>query len=183
MQARAEQLDVLVVDADASVGGLLLAVLRRAGLRAAWVGDASTLFAALCAADAVSGQAIAAPHLLLAERSLPGCDVTQLQELLLDRGLSIPLLVTCAYLEPEARAALCDAPGVAGLLEKPFDLKRLGEDVLAALQLAGARQQGSPAASEGGDAAQRESGASRAWFPGGSRGLRTSDPDQGAEAC
>ena len=44
MEARSEQLDVLVVDADASVGGLLLAVLRRAGLRAAWVGEAGALY-------------------------------------------------------------------------------------------------------------------------------------------
>ena len=182
MEARSEQLDVLVVDADASVGGLLLAVLRRAGLRAAWVGEASTLFAVLCAPSA----AAEAPRLLLTERSLPGCDVTQLQELLQERDLAIPLLVTTAYLEAEQRGELCDAPGIAGLLEKPFDLQRLGQDVLTALRLSGAPVSSAAGSSQlvsAHEHGRSEPRVAQAWFPGGSLGRRAKGPDHEANAC
>jgi len=201
MDAPRPQLDVLVADADASVGELLLAVLRRNGYRADRVSDAAELRAAL---EAPEG---ARPRALLVERALPGCPVSELQALLDALGLGLPLLVTTAYLECEERRALCDAPSVTGVVDKPFELARLLADVAAALaqvparRPAALREPGAAAAAEPPRSGRlgrvasldsvgaRSEPSARAWFPGASqgvpptRGLGSSGLEPGASAC
>jgi len=119
---------VLVVDDDATVVNLVTAVLHRAGI------DAEV---ALDGPGALQRLSRGRYRAVLSDLTMPGMSGLQLLREARARGHSLPFLIMTAYLPPEAQAALRDEPGVAGVLRKPFDIRRLVDEVTALLRSAG----------------------------------------------
>ena len=120
---------VLVVDDDATVVNLVTAVLHRAGI------DAEV---ALDGPSALARLGRGRYRAVLSDLTMPGMSGLQLLREARARGHALPFLIMTAYLVPEAETALRAEPGVAGVLRKPFDIRRLVEEVTALLQSAGA---------------------------------------------
>lgn len=127
---------VLVVDDDATVVNLVTAVLHRAGL------DAEV---ALDGPGALQRLGRGRYRAVLSDLTMPGMSGLQLLREARLRGHSLPFLIMTAYLSPEAEAALRDEPGVAGVLRKPFDIRRLVDEVTALLRSAGVETTAAPA--------------------------------------
>jgi CheY-like chemotaxis protein len=126
---------VLVVDDDATVVNLVTAVLHRAGL------DAEV---ALDGPGALQRLGRGRYRAVLSDLTMPGMSGLQLLREARLRGHSLPFLIMTAYLSPEAEAALRDEPGVAGVLRKPFDIRRLVDEVTALLRSAGVETAAAP---------------------------------------
>ena len=127
---------VLVVDDDATVVNLVTAVLHRAGL------DAEV---ALDGPGALQRLGRGRYRAVLSDLTMPGMSGLQLLREARLRGHSLPFLIMTAYLPPEVEAALRDEPGVAGVLRKPFDIRRLVDEVTALLRSAGVEPAAAPA--------------------------------------
>jgi DNA-binding response OmpR family regulator len=120
---------VLVVDDDATVVNLVTAVLHRAGIEAE---------VALDGPSALQRLGRGRYRAVLSDLTMPGMSGLQLLREARARGHALPFLIMTAYLTPEAEAALRTDPGVAGVLRKPFDIRRLVDEVTALLRSAGA---------------------------------------------
>jgi DNA-binding response OmpR family regulator len=120
---------VLVVDDDATVVNLVTAVLHRAGI------DAEV---ALDGPGALQRLGRGRYRAVLSDLTMPGMSGLQLLREARTRGHELPFLIMTAYLPPESELALRTEPGVAGVLRKPFDIKRLVAEVRSLLQSAGA---------------------------------------------
>lgn len=141
MAAMPPMVDVLVVDDDPGVARLLQTALRRAG----WVVEVATE-----AEAALERVGRLGPRVVLANRTLPGCEgLAFVRELEAVRP-GLPLLLMSAWLEDERRAELLDDPGVAGLLEKPFELERLEQDLRVLLRCPQANAHAAAAEASGG---------------------------------
>ena len=127
---------VLVVDDDATVVNLVTAVLHRAGL------DAEV---ALDGPGALQRLGRGRYRAVLSDLTMPGMSGLQLLREARLRGHALPFLIMTAYLPPEVEAALRDEPGVAGVLRKPFDIRRLVDEVTALLRSAGVETAAAPA--------------------------------------
>lgn len=121
-------MSVLVVDDDATVVNLVTAVLHRAGIEAEVALDGPSALARL-----ERGRYRA----VLSDLTMPGMSGLQMLRAARERGCTLPFLIMTAYLVPEAETALRSEPGVAGVLRKPFDIRRLVEEVAALLKSAG----------------------------------------------
>ena len=120
---------VLVVDDDATVVNLVTAVLHRAGIEAE---------VALDGPGALQRLGRGRYRAVLSDLTMPGMSGLQLLREARARGHQLPFLIMTAYLPPEVEAALRADPGVAGVLRKPFDIRRLVDEVTALLRAAGA---------------------------------------------
>ena len=120
---------VLVVDDDATVVNLVTAVLHRAGIEAE---------VALDGPGALQRLGRGRYRAVLSDLTMPGMSGLQLLREARARGHQLPFLIMTAYLPPEVEAALRADPGVAGVLRKPFDIRRLVDEVTALLRSAGA---------------------------------------------
>jgi len=127
---------VLVVDDDATVVNLVTAVLHRAGIEAE---------VALDGPGALQRLGRGRYRAVLTDLTMPGMSGLQLLREARARGHQLPFLIMTAYLPPEVEAALRDDPGVAGVLRKPFDIRRLVDEVTALLRSAGALETGAAA--------------------------------------
>ena len=115
---------VLVVDDDAAVGSLVAAILRRARIEVGVVADGQAALERLAAGSW---------QLVLTDMTMPGLSGLDLLRAAEARGHRVPFLVMSAFLDPELERRLCEDPGVAGILRKPFDIARLVDDVKAVL--------------------------------------------------
>jgi two-component system, response regulator, stage 0 sporulation protein F len=122
---------VLVVDDDATVVNLVTAVLHRAGIEAE---------VALDGPSALLRLGRGRYRAVLSDMTMPGMSGLQLLREARARGHELPFLIMTAYLMPEAEQQLRAEAGVAGVLRKPFDIKRLVEEVRALLSSAGEPQ-------------------------------------------
>lgn len=136
-------IDVLVVDDDPGVARLLVTALRRAGWSVEQAEDAESALACLDRLE---------PRLLISDRTLPGRDGLELLAAVEAAGHTPAFLLMSAWMPEELRLKVLDDPAVAGLLDKPFDLDRLEQDVRAALggaRLAALAPRSSATAAEG----------------------------------
>ena len=106
---------VLVVDDDAFMRDLLQKSFARAGIAASTFVSASDL---LDRAD------LASPGLLLLDVQMPGMSGTELQLLLRDRGIDMPIIFLTGSADiPIAVTAMRN--GAVDFIEKPFDVETL----------------------------------------------------------
>jgi len=82
---------------------------------------------------------------------MPGLSGLELLATAEGRGHHVPFLVMSAFFDAETERRLCEHPGVTGILRKPFDIRRLVDDVRAVLE----RPRAEAAAALPGDSATR----------------------------
>lgn len=118
------KLMVAVVDDDESIRFLVQTLLERDGLRAATYPSAEAFLAAFLP-EAVG--------CLVLDLHLPGVNGLQLQDILIQRGIQVPVIVFTAQGSiPKAVAALKN--GAVDFVEKPFDNKDLVRRIRESLE-------------------------------------------------
>ncbi|MDO9094539.1 MAG: response regulator [Rubrivivax sp.] len=120
---------VLTVDDDAFMRELVRRVLTRAGMRVETYGSAAEL---LVAADPASAQ------VLLLDVQMPGMSGLELQDLLVNRGIAVPVVFLSGTADL-AMAVTAMRNGAADFIEKPFDSESLIERIHQAVQRRGGK--------------------------------------------
>jgi CheY-like chemotaxis protein len=123
---------VLVVEDDAGVRGLLQTVLEDEGLEIVLAGDGEEGLRLARALD---------PAVVLIDVMMPGLGGPEVIRRLRRPDGSLPFAVLVLTGAAESVAPLRDELGVEAILEKPFDITKLAEQVR---RLAGRVDQGSP---------------------------------------
>jgi len=121
------QVDVFIVDDDADVRESLGALLESVGFS---VGQFDSARAFL---EVFKGQAEAC---LLTDIRMPGMDGLELQALLVERGMRIPVIVMTGHGDVPLAVKAMKA-GAVDFLEKPFDDRTLISSIENALKIAG----------------------------------------------
>ncbi len=124
LDEKSHDLDVLVAEDDPVNARILRAVLEKSGCTVRLVSDFEALSAALGGAETL-------PDLVISDLNMPGGDGLQVLPRLCASlaGKSTPLMVLSGDTTPDTKSALLRA-GIAAVLAKPVEPKRLIEEVL-----------------------------------------------------
>ncbi len=120
---------VLTVDDDVFMRDLIRRILTRAGMRVDSYGSAAELLAAAHLASA---------QVLLIDVQMPGMSGLELQDLLVSRGIAVPVVFLSGTADL-AMAVTAMRNGAADFIEKPFDSESLVERIHQAVQRRGGR--------------------------------------------
>jgi CheY-like chemotaxis protein len=124
LDEKSHDLDVLVAEDDPVNARILRAVLEKSGCTVRLVSDFEALSAALDGAETL-------PDLIISDLNMPGGDGLQVLPRLCASlaGKSTPVMVLSGDTTPDTKSTLLRA-GIAAVLAKPVEPKRLIEEVL-----------------------------------------------------